>query len=98
MIRLAKKIEQRRHEIDVTHRLRNDFAAFLTRQPDQVRNARGFFEHYLFPEQMMRAEAVAVVARVHDDRFVSQAVSFQAIQTGTDALIYQRDRPELSTI
>src|SRR5438132_7687154 len=96
MFRLAKKIEQRRNEIDMTHRLRNDFAAFLTRQPDQVRNARGFFEHYLFPEQMMRAQAVTVIARVHDDRIVSQADSFQAIKNGTDALIDQRDQPEIS--
>ena len=68
---LAKKIEECRYEVDVTHRLRNDFAAFLTVKPDQERNPRSLFEHYFFAEQMMRAQAVAMVARVHDDCVVA---------------------------
>src|SRR6266487_3489266 len=80
----------------MTHRLRNDLAAFLTGQPNQIRNSYRFFEHDLFPEEMMRSQGVSVVARMHDHGIVTQAESFQAREDGTDALIDQRDQPEVS--
>ena len=70
MIWLAEKIKQRWHKIDVTDWLLNSLSACLTREPDQERNARGFFEHCFFPEQVMRAQAVAMIARVHNDRVI----------------------------
>jgi hypothetical protein len=70
MIWLTEKIEQGRHEIDVTDWLRNGFAPCLTWQPNQERNTRSFFEHCFFSEEMMCAQAVTMVARVHNDRFV----------------------------
>jgi hypothetical protein len=95
MARLAEKIEQRRHEIDVAYRLRDHFRARLPRQSNQPRNARGFLKHCLLPEEMVRAEAVAMVARVNNDRVVSQAESFQTRQNCADALIDQRHQPEI---
>src|SRR6266568_901511 len=76
----------------MTHWLRNYFTARLVRQPNQQRNARGFFEHCFFPEKVMRAKAVAVVARMHNDRVLVQAEPFQAAKNGADALIHESDK------
>src|SRR5437867_1519057 len=98
MIRLAEKIKQRRYETDVTNRLLNGFGACLTRKSNQERNARCFFEHCFFPKKMMRAQAVAVVARVHNNRVVGQAASFNAGEDCANALIYQCDQPEIALL
>src|SRR6266550_5024152 len=98
MFRLAEEIEQRRHEIDVTSRMGNAFAACLSREANEQWNARGFFEHCFFPKKMMRAEAVAVIAGVNNDRVVSQAASFKAGQDGADALIHERHQPEIALL
>src|SRR5207247_8916728 len=95
MIRLAEEIEQCRYKIDVTDWLLNGFAPCLTWQPDQERNARGLFEHCFFPKEMMRAQAVAVVARVHDNRVLSQTESLKAGKDGADALLNQRHVPNV---
>src|SRR5438046_1066649 len=96
MIRLAEEIEQCRYKIDVTDWLLNGFAPCLTWQPDQERNARGLFEHCFFPKEMMRAQAVAVVARVHDNRVLSQTESLKAGEDAADALVNQRNEPEVA--
>ena len=45
---------------------------------------------------MMRAEAVAVVARVHHNRVLLYAASFQTTKNRADALIDQRDQAEVT--
>jgi hypothetical protein len=62
----------------VTDRTLDSFGAGLTREPDQEGNTRGFFEHCFFPEQVMRAQAIAMIARVNNDRVISSDQSFQA--------------------
>ena len=47
---------------------------------------------------MMRAEAVAVVARVHHDRIFRQAAPFQTTKNRADALIDQRDQAEVTLL
>ena len=47
---------------------------------------------------MMRAEAVAVVARVHHDRVLLYAALFQTTKNCTDALIDQRDQAEVTLL
>src|SRR4029077_3065183 len=93
---LPEKFEQRRYEIDMTHCLRNHFAAPLIGQPNQQRNARSFFEHCFLPEDMMRAKAVAVVARVHNDRIASQAASFKTFENCANASINEHNQPEIT--
>ena len=44
---------------------------------------------------MMRAEAVAVVAGMYDDRLVSQTASFQTSKNRADALIDQRHKAKV---
>ena len=44
----------------------------------------------------MRAQAVAVVARVHDNSVVSQTESFEAGENGTNALINQCNQSEIA--
>jgi hypothetical protein len=98
MIRLTEEVKQRWHKIDVTHRVRNSFARSLARQPNQEWNTCGFFEHCFFSEEMMGAQAVAVVARVHDNSIVSQTESFDAGEDGTNALIHQRNQAEITLL
>ena len=71
MFGLAEKIKQGRHEIDVTNWMRNSFGACLTRKLDQEGNASRFFEHCFFPEEMMRPQAVTMIASVHNNRVIS---------------------------
>src|SRR6266496_738058 len=96
MVWLAEKIKQRWHKIDVTDWLLNSFDARLTRKPNQQGNTRGFFEHCFLPEEMMRAQAVAMIARVHNDRSVSQVPSFKAGEDSANALIHQRNQTEIT--
>src|SRR4030095_16014433 len=49
-----------------------------------------------FCKQMMRPQAVAMVARMHDDRVVAQAKSLQATKNGTDALIDQGNQSQIA--
>src|SRR5437867_6956570 len=44
---------------------------------------------------MMRAQAIAVVARVNNNRVITQAQSFQATKNRADALINQRHQAEV---
>src|ERR1043166_5874487 len=46
----------------------------------------------------MRAQTVAMVARVHNNRVVSQATSFKAGEDGANALIHQRNKPEIALL
>src|SRR2546423_8443277 len=78
--------------------MRNHLLPRLAREPNQPWNARGFFEHGFFPEKMMRAQAVAVVARVHHDRVLTQATSFQTAKDRADTLIDQRDQAEVTLL
>src|SRR5262245_48057946 len=98
MVGLAEKIKQRRHEIDVTDWLPNSPGTCLTRNPDQQGNTRSFFKHCFFPKEMMRPQAVAMIARVHNDRVVSQLASFKAGKDGANALIYQRNQAEITLL
>src|ERR1043166_1359299 len=98
MARLTKKVEQGRHEIDVAHCMRNHLRACLARQSNQPRDARGFFEHCFFSEEMMRAQAVAVVARVHHNRVLRYAVPFQTTKNCADTFIDQRDQTEVTLL
>src|SRR4030095_177316 len=98
MFGLAKKIQQRRHKIDVTDWLLDGFGACLTRKPNEERNARGFFEHGFFSEKMMRTQAVAMIACVHNNRILSQTASFQAGEDGANALIHQRYQAEIALL
>src|SRR5436309_13066751 len=45
---------------------------------------------------MVRTEAVAVVARVHHDGVLPYGASFQTSKDRADALIDQRDQPEVA--
>src|SRR6266480_6943850 len=96
MARLAKKIKQRRHKIDVTDWLRNGFGTCLTKDSNQQRNMGSFLEHCFFPEQMMRAQAVAMIACVHNDRVFGQVTSFKTGKDGSNALIHQRNQAKVT--
>src|ERR1044072_1444904 len=76
----------------------DSFGAGLTREPDQEGNTHGFFEHCFFPEKMMRAKAVAMIACVHNNRMITQTRSFQATKNGADALVHQCDEPEITLL
>ena len=76
----------------------DSFGTGLTREPDQEGNTRGFFEHCFFPEQVMPAQAVAMIARVHNDRVIPQTQSFQATKNGAHALVYQCDESEIALL
>ena len=47
---------------------------------------------------MMGAQAIAVVARVHDNGVLSQTESFEASENGTNALIHQRNQAEITLL
>src|SRR5262249_21044639 len=82
----------------MTDCLANSLGPCLTREPDQKGNTRSFFEHCFLPEKMMRAQAVAMIARVHNNCVVSQVPSFEAGQDGANTLIHQRDKPEITLL
>ena len=46
----------------------------------------------------MRAQAVAVIASVHNDRVITQAQSFQATKNGAYASVHQRDEAEVALL
>src|SRR5215468_6684164 len=98
MVRLAEKIKQGWHEIDVTDWLPNSFDARLTRESNQEGNPRGFFKHCLFPKEMVRTQTVAMIARVHDDRIFNQVASFEAGEDSANALIHQRNQAEIALL
>src|SRR4029453_7988695 len=47
---------------------------------------------------MMGAQAIAVVARVHDNSVLSQTESFEASENGTNALIHPRNHAEITLL
>src|SRR6266542_1660115 len=47
---------------------------------------------------MMRAQAVTMIARMHNDRAVSQIPSFKAGEDGANALIHQRNQAEIALL
>src|SRR5436305_3848915 len=70
--------------------------ACLTRQVNQKWNARGFLEHCFFPEELMRAETVAMIARVHHDCIAIQAASFNTFKNRAYASINERDQTQIT--
>src|ERR1700756_1010752 len=95
MVWLPEKIKQRWHKIDVTDWLWDTRGACLSRKPNQQRNACGFFELCFFYEKMMRAQAVAVIACVHNDRVITQAQSFQATKNGAYTSVHQGNQTKI---
>src|SRR4029077_14557743 len=93
---LTKQLQQGRQKIDVTDGLIDSHAATLPRHPNQIRHPRCFFEHHFLSKKLMCAEAVPMVARVHNDRLLHQAEPFQRAKDGFDTSIYQRYQPEVS--
>src|SRR5438034_11159800 len=47
---------------------------------------------------MMGAQAIAVVARVHDNGVLCQTESVEASENGTNALIHQRNQAEITLL
>ena len=82
MVRLAENIKQRRHEIDVTDSLLNGLRRVFAQEAESTEERVWPLRTLFLSRRGDARQAVAVIARVHNDRVITQAQSFQATKNG----------------